>query len=97
MPRRSGPRILYNTPLINVNLVWSFSEVDQCVAITLYWPGNKSAQINASNLVARENSANIAGTTGEIEVKTTVIESRKMREIASIDFNGSCKKSMEFH
>ncbi len=52
-----------------VNLVWSFSEVDQCVAITLYWPGNKSAQINASNLVARENSANIAGTKGEIEVR----------------------------
>ena len=44
------------------------NEVDDFVAVTLYFPGNKIAQINASVAFEREGSTNIAGTKGEIEL-----------------------------
>ena len=44
------------------------NNVDDFVAITLYFPGNKIAQINASVAFNRDGSTNIAGTKGEIEL-----------------------------
>ncbi len=44
------------------------NNVDDFVAITLYFPGKKMAQINTSIAFTREASANIAGTKGEIEL-----------------------------